>query len=137
MFGLGKLFGSGIGEAVKGIGDVVDKFVETDDEKRIAEQIKARMLMEPQLAQIEINKIEAAHRSIFVAGWRPFIGWVCGCALAWHFMAYDLLNWAAMQFNPEFIPPQLGGTEKLIAVVMSLLGLGGLRTFEKMKDKTK
>lgn len=137
MLELGKLFGAGISETVKGFADVVDKFVETDDEKRIAEQIKAKMLMEPQLAQIEINKIEAAHRSIFVAGWRPFIGWVCGAALAWHFMLFDLLNWVAMMFNPKFAPPILGGTEDLIAVVMSLLGLGGLRTLEKMKDKAR
>jgi hypothetical protein len=136
MFGIGKLFAGGITEAVGGIANVVDQFVETDDEKRIAKQITDRMLMEPKLAQIELNKIEAAHRSIFVAGWRPFIGWVCGVALLWHFMAYDLLNWAAMLFNPEFAPPKLGGTEKLIAVVMSLLGLGGLRTFEKFKGKT-
>jgi len=134
---LSSLIGGGIGSAVKGFADVVDQFVETDDEKRIAKQITDRMMMEPQLAQIELNKIEAAHRSIFVAGWRPFIGWVCGAALAWHFMLYDLLNWVAMMFNPEFAPPILGGTEKLIAVVMSLLGLGGLRTFEKMKDKSR
>ena len=67
MLGLGKLFGIGISDAVTGIAEVVDKFVETDDEKRLAEQIRARIIMKPQLAQVEINKIEAAHRSVFVA----------------------------------------------------------------------
>ena len=137
MLGLGKLFGIGISDAVTGIAEVVDKFVETDDEKRLAEQIRARMIMKPQLAQVEINKIEAAHRSIFVAGWRPFIGWVCGCALAWRYIGFDLLNWVALLVRPEFVPPKLDGTADLIAIVMSLLGLGGLRTFEKLKDKSK
>ena len=135
MFGLGKLFGSGIGEAVQGIGNVIDRFVETDDEKRLAKQIKEKMLMQPNLAQIEINKIEAGHRSIFVAGWRPFIGWVCGFALAWHFILFDMVSWATLVWFPEVQLPQLAGTETLITVLLAMLGLGGLRTFEKIKDK--
>ncbi len=86
------------------------------------------------LAQMEINKQEAAHRSLFVAGWRPFIGWVCGLALAWHFMGYDLLNWLRLVWMPDSPPlPALNGTETLITLLMSLLGLGGLRTIEKLK----
>ncbi len=137
MFGLGKLFGSGVGEAVQGIGNVIDQFVETDDEKRIAQQIKDRMLMQPNLAQIELNKIEASHRSIFVAGWRPFIGWVSGFALSWHFIFYDLLNWLLIVFGKEIKAPELAGTADLMMIVLSLLGLGGLRTYEKFKDKTR
>ena len=137
MLGLGKLFGSGVGEAVQGIGNVIDRFVETDDEKRVAQQIKDKMLMQPNLAQIEINKIEASHRSIFVAGWRPFIGWVCGLALAWHFILFDFLSWATLVWYPEVELPQLAGTETLITVLLAMLGLGGLRTFEKIKDKTR
>lgn len=137
MFGLGKLLGGGIEGTIKGFADVVNTFVETPDEKRIAKQITDKMLMAPNLAQIELNKIEAAHRSIFVAGWRPFIGWVCGVALAWNFMGYDLLTWFTLLFYPQFVPPELSGTEQLITIVLALLGLGGLRTFEKMKDKTR
>ena len=136
MFGLGKLFGSGIGEAVQGIGNVIDQFVETDDEKRLAKQIREKMLMQPNLAQIEINKIEAAHRNVFVAGWRPFIGWVCGFALAWHFILFDIVSWATLVWYPDIELPQLAGTETLVTVLLAMLGLGGLRTFEKIKDKS-
>jgi len=136
MLGLGNLFAGGIGQAIGGVANVIDQFVETDDEKRVAEQIKQKMLMEPVLAQTEINKIEAAHRSIFVAGWRPFIGWVCGAALAWRFIFFDLMTWVALVFNPAYTPPKLEGTSDLMMIVLSLLGLGGLRTYEKMKGKT-
>ncbi len=78
---LEKLIGGGIVSAAEGVANIIDRFVETDDEKKAAEIIKAKLMMTPSLAQIELNKIEAGHRSIFVAGWRPFIGWVCGFAL--------------------------------------------------------
>ncbi|MCK0068024.1 3TM-type holin [Kordiimonas laminariae] len=86
------------------------------------------------LAQMEINKTEAKHLSVFVAGWRPFIGWVCGFALMWHFMGFDILNWVRVAFFPEAPePPALGGSETLVTVLLSMLGLGGLRTVEKLK----
>lgn len=86
------------------------------------------------MAQMEINKTEAAHPSIFVAGWRPFIGWVCGFALLWHFMLFDLAHWCQIAFFPETPAlPSLSGTETLVTVLMSMLGLGGLRTVEKLK----
>jgi len=86
------------------------------------------------MAQMEVNKAEDQHPSVFVAGWRPFIGWVCGLALAWHFMGADLMNWLRLAFFPAMPePPQLAGTETLVTVLLSMLGLGGLRTVEKLK----
>jgi len=90
------------------------------------------------MAQMEVNKAEAQHPSVFVAGWRPFIGWVCGLALAvfllGNFMGADLLNWLRLAFFPTMPePPQLAGTETLVTVLMAMLGLGGLRTVEKLK----
>lgn len=80
--------------------------------------------------QVEVNKLEAQHRSIFVAGWRPFIGWVCGVALAYNFILRDIIGfWVEM-------PPALQ-MEHLMTVLLGMLGLGGLRTYEKLKDKTK
>lgn len=91
-------------------------------------------LLQAGLAQAEINKTEAQHPSVFVAGWRPFIGWVCGVALAWHFLGFDLANWLRIAFFPETpAPPALSGTETLVTVLLSMLGLGGLRTVEKLK----
>ena len=129
--------GGGLVSAAEGVANIVDKFVETDDEKRWAEQFKMRMMMQPSLAQIELNRVEAMHRSIFVAGWRPFIGWVCGFSLAWSFIIYDLLTWASITFyDSTIVFPQLNGTDQLMTIVLSLLGLGAVRTIEKLGNKS-
>lgn len=135
---LSGLIGGNVISAAEGVANIVDKFVETDEEKAVAERLKAKMMMEPSLAQIELNKVEAGHRSIFVAGWRPFIGWVCGFALAWHFILYDALVWVQVNFFPHATQvPKLTGTETLITVVLSLLGMGAFRTVEKLGGKAK
>ncbi len=134
---LGKLFGGGIVSAAEGVAGIVDKFVETPDEKAAAELIKAKLMMRPSLAQIELNKIEAMHRSIFVAGWRPWIGWICGFALGWHYILHDLMAWACAIFSPEIAPPELLGTGELVTVVMAMLGLGLYRTAEKFGGRAK
>ena len=82
--------------------------------------------------QAEINKVEAQHRTIFVAGWRPFIGWVCGFALAYNFVLRDMLIWF---IGPEQVPPALQ-MEHLMTVLVGMLGLGGMRTFEKLNNKS-
>ena len=84
--------------------------------------------------QLDINKTEAAHGSIFVAGWRPFIGWVCGMALVWNFIVQPLLLWIAWMMPDLGIDmstaPKLDSGE-LMTVLLGMLGLGGLRTYEK------
>ena len=101
----------------------------------IREAIKGKELDPNELIQIQtkINELEAQHRTIFGAGWRPFIGWISGIALAYNFVIRDLFIWA---FQPEQIPPAIQ-MEHLMTILMGMLGLGGLRTFEKIKDKTK
>ena len=124
--------------AAEGIANIIDQFVETDDEKRAAELIKAKLMMKPSLAQIELNKIEAGHRSIFVAGWRPFIGWVYGIALLWHFILFDLLPWITVNHFPHVTAlPELTGTETLVTVLLSLLGLGAMQTVEKFGGRAR
>lgn len=105
--------------------------------KDIREAIKGKELdpnkaMELLQVQSEINKIEAQHRSVFVSGWRPFIGWVCGVALLYNFILRDIIAW----ISPTVMPPSIQ-MEHLMTILFGLLGLGGLRTFEKIKDKTK
>lgn len=77
------------------------------------------------VGQMEINKVEAAHKSIFVAGWRPFIGWVCGVGLAYNVILSPILDiWLNVpEVNPDLLYP----------VLLGLLGLGTMRTFEKTK----
>ncbi|MBB57572.1 MAG: hypothetical protein CMM42_10125 [Rhodospirillaceae bacterium] len=135
---VGSIVGGGVVSAAEGVANIIDRFVETDEEKQAAEIIKARLMMKPSLAQVELNKIEAGHRSIFVAGWRPFIGWVCGFALLWHFILFDLLTWVTVNFFPHVTAlPELTGTETLVTVLLSLLGLGAMRTAEKFRGKAK
>lgn len=99
----------------------------------IREAIKGKE-MDPQRLielQAEINKVEAQNRSMFVSGWRPFIGWICGLAFGFHYIVMPLLL-AYTDIKPvEF------DTNSLFTVLMGMLGLGGLRTYEKLKDKTK
>jgi hypothetical protein len=82
--------------------------------------------------QTEINKIEASHQSIFVSGWRPYIGWVCGMAIAWAFLVAPMLSWLLPLTGVVAVVPPLQ-TEFLLELVFAMLGLGGLRTFEKLK----
>jgi hypothetical protein len=100
----------------------------------IRELIKGKEIDPQQLIELQsqINKMEAQHRTIFVAGWRPFIGWVCGVALAYNFVLRDMLVW---YMGAETAPPALQ-MEHLMTVLIGMLGLGGMRTFEKFKDKT-
>ena len=100
----------------------------------IREAIKGKELDPKELLEIQtkINEIEAQHRTIFVAGWRPFIGWICGIALMYNFVIRDLFIWVV---KPESIPPALQ-MEHLMTVLLCMLGLGGLRTYEKIKEKT-
>ena len=88
------------------------------------------------MAQIEINKIEAGHRSLFVAGWRPFVGWTCGIAMLYHFLLQPIIVFGLSAAGLSFDLPTFD-MGSLMTVLMGMLGLGGLRTFEKTKGVTK
>ncbi|WP_049974545.1 3TM-type holin [Azospirillum sp. B4] len=85
------------------------------------------------LAQMDVNKAEAASDSVFVAGWRPFIGWVCGAALAYQYIAMPVSVWLAGLALGHAIAPPPTLDDQLTTVLLGLLGLGGLRTLEKVK----
>ena len=134
---LGDLIGGSVVSAAEGVAGIIDRFVETDEEKRAAEIIKAKMMMAPSIAQIELNKIEAGHRSVFVAGWRPAVGWVCAIALLYNFIIRDVLAWVILNTGIQVsMPPDLA-LEHLMTVLLSLLGLGAMRTAEKFGGKTR
>jgi hypothetical protein len=120
---------------------ILDKFIEDKDAKNaMAHEIATmaeKAAHDAAMAQVEVNKAEAQHRSLFVAGWRPFIGWTCGVALAYHFVLNPLIvfgvAWAGVEI-PELPEFDMGS---LMTVLMGMLGLGGLRTYEKTKGLTK
>ena len=83
--------------------------------------------------QLDINKTEAASPSLFVAGWRPFIGWVCGSACAWNWVGLSIAKFVAITFFAHVIDLKPADISEMMPVLMGMLGLGGLRTFEKVK----
>ena len=84
------------------------------------------------LAKVELNKAEAQHKSVFVAGWRPFIGWTCGAGIAWAMVLQPIAQWGVTRWGDGAELPTID-TGYLMELIMGMLGMGGLRTFEKMK----
>ncbi|MCI0561999.1 MAG: holin family protein [Nitrososphaera sp.] len=85
------------------------------------------------LGQMEVNKVEAA-TDMFRGGWRPFVGWICGAALGYQFLLRPLLAWGtALAGNADVVPPELDLGD-LMTVLGGMLGLGSLRTFERIRQ---
>ena len=120
---------------------LLDKFVEDKDQKaKLAHEIATmgeKHAQEAMLAQLEIKKAEAASGSIFKGGWRPFVGWTCGVAFAYHFIIQPLVIFilTAIGMDIPDLPEFDMGT--LLPVLGGMLGIGGLRTYEKHKGLTK
>lgn len=85
------------------------------------------------VGQLEINKAEAASPDWFRAGWRPLIGYICAAALGWNYVVKPLAVWSCAIWFPEVVVPTLALDENLWQLMFGMLGLGGLRTFEKLK----
>ena len=118
------------------ISNILDKFVADKDLKQKLEHELKTELHRANMAQIEVNKVEAQHRTVFVAGWRPFTGWVCATALAYHFIIEPVLEFFLSWYGVEIQLPQFD-MGSLLTVLMGMLGLGGLRTYEKKQGLTK
>tara|TARA_R110000796_G_scaffold111580_1_gene223101 strand:- start:879 stop:1280 length:402 start_codon:yes stop_codon:yes gene_type:complete len=124
--------GSSVIEPVVAIGNVIDKLFTSDDERAAGELLKQKLAQAPMLAQSEINKVQASHRSTFVAGPRPFLMWVCGFGLLFAFVLNPIIEWIA----PERGSPDLP-LEAMMELTIAMLGLAGLRTLEKLKGVSK
>ena len=111
-----------------------------DEAAKLAHEIATmsdRHAQEALLAQLEINRAEAASGSFFKGGWRPAVGWVCAIAFAYHFVVKDLIVFGATFAGAELpeLPDFDMGT--LLTVLGGMLGIGGLRTYEKQRGLTK
>ena len=126
----------GQGGALKTISKVVDD-LHTSDEERLDKKILMQRIKQ-KLAekQINVNAKEAGHRSIFVSGWRPFIGWCGGFALAFEFILSPGIEWYSKFAGLNLLAPEIQ-TGPLLAIVTSMLGVASLRSFEKAKGLTK
>lgn len=122
------------------IGPVVgllDKFIADKDQKNaLAHEIATmseRHAQELAKSQLEVNKVEAASSSLFVSGWRPAVGWVCVLGMAGNFILIPLANFSLALFSVEVSIP-LVPLDTMMPVLMGMLGLGAMRTFEKIKS---
>jgi hypothetical protein len=104
---------------------ILDKVIPDKDLREKLSHEIATMADKQMSAQIEVNKVEAAHKSLFVAGWRPAIGWICGLALLYSTIISPILG---IWFTVPVVDTSL-----LTTVLMGMLGLGAMRTFEKTK----
>ena len=126
---------TGIGEIANGVSGILDKLFpdKTQAEKDLAALQIAQLQAEQQDKQMQadVNKVEAASNSIFVAGWRPFVGWVCGAGFGVTVLG-PLLTWIATLTGHPVQFPAID-TESLMTLLFGMLGLGGMRTAEKIK----
>ena len=114
------------------VAGIIDKVADKIDEFTLDKAEKAQLIQEINKAQIEVNKVEANSNSLFVSGWRPFVGWTCGIALCYHFVLQPFLTFVLYSFGHQIILPTFDmGT--LTTILMGMLGLGGLRSYEKVK----
>ena len=119
------------------VSGLLDKFIEDKDQKAaLAHEIATladKQANEQAVAQIELNKVEAAHQSMFVAGWRPSIGWVCSLAMLLNFILIPFIN-LGMEFAGADIRLDLIEMDTMMPVLLGMLGLGGMRSYEKARS---
>jgi hypothetical protein len=129
----------GIGSIIESVGKVAGDLVTTEKEKMELELRAKELDQAIDLSQIEVNKVEAQHSSVFVAGWRPAIGWVGVAAMAYQFLLYPLLLWGWTYFQGMgWIPTELNAppvleADQLWVILSGILGIAGMRSFEKTK----
>jgi len=127
------------GDLLKGIigpilGPLLDRIPNKSERARAQEEIEQKMLTAMTSlvqGQLAINAKEAEHGSIFVAGWRPGIGWICGIALGWNYILQPLLSWGFFMYGADLEGMPKLDTGELTTILLGMLGLGGLRTYEK------
>ena len=129
-----------LGNLIGPVTGLLDQFIEDKDQKaRLAHEISTmaeRHAQDLAKGQLEVNKAEAASRNVFVAGWRPFIGWVCGVAMAYNYVVQPMLIFGLAQADYLVALPAIDLSE-MMPVLLGMLGLGGLRSFEKFKGLSK
>ena len=115
---------------------LLDKFIEDKDQKAaLAHEIATmsqKYAQEIAKGQMAINEVEAAHKSLFVSGWRPFIGWTCGLGMFGNFITIPFSNFVLALLELDIVIP-LVPLETMMPVLMGMLGLGAMRTFEKTR----
>lgn len=123
------------------LANVVDKTIPDKAQKSVAMLELEKALVDNadkiNLETIKTNQIEAGHKSVWVAGWRPAIGWSCSLGIAWLFIGHPIATWVAQILGYTGMVMPTIDTEILLELTLAMLGMAGLRTFEKIKGVTK
>lgn len=140
----------GIAEVISGaigpVANLIDELFTSDEERLSKQEALERLRQIPGIAQVKLNTVEAAHRTIWVAGWRPFIGWTGGSVIAYHFILQPMAQYGIRIYAA--LHPEAAGlaeiadlptldTGPIFALIMGMLGMGGLRSWEKNKGLAK
>ncbi|WP_190365752.1 3TM-type holin [Pseudoalteromonas sp. S16_S37] len=129
---LSNLFSAATKDPIEAVGNILDELITSEEEVLNHELLKARLVSKSREVQAHINAVSASHRSVFVAGARPFLMWVCGLGFLFAFVINPLLQW----LWPEVGAPQLP-LDVMLELTLGMLGLAGLRTVEKIKGVAK
>ena len=123
------------------IGGIVNKFIpDRDQQAKLHAELQMKLLeieADSAKAQAEINNTEAANSNLFVSGWRPCVGWVCATAFAWQFVIQPFFSFAYTLYAKQPAPVVALDHDALNTVLFGLLGLGGFRSWEKVKGVSK
>ena len=120
-----------VGNVVREVGTVLDSVFTSDDERLSHEEIKIKLNNAPHAVMGKLSIIEAGHRSLFVAGWRPAVGWICAIGIGFAFIGNPLLQ--------RFVGGDIVAVplDMILELVLAMLGMGALRTFEKVNGVSK
>ena len=121
-----------IDKLIEPISDILDKLIPDKDLKYKLQHELNQELHKANIAQLEVNKVEAGHSSLFVSGWRPFIGWTCGLGMFGNFITIPFANFVLALVSIDIVIP-LVPLETMMPVLMGMLGLGAMRSFEKTR----
>ena len=124
-------FGKDVAAPIDALGNTIDKMFTNDEERMQAQAVLDKIRIQPAILNAEMNKIEAQHRSLFIAGWRPCVGWICAAGIGFAFIGNPLLERFVVG-DPVAVP-----LDMILELVLAMLGMGALRTFEKVKGVTK
>ena len=126
---------TGIGAVATSITGIVDKFfpdkTQEEKDKMALVMLQAQGDINANLAQLDVDKTEASNPSLFVSGWRPFVGWVCGAACAWNWVGLPIVKAVTAEFGRTLAAAPADLTQ-MLPLLMGMLGMGALRTYEKI-----
>ena len=132
---------SGLNALIGPISALLDKVIPDKDlREKLSHDIATmaeKHTQEQVMAQIEVNKVEAAHHNMFVSGWRPFCGWVCSFGVGYNYILRPLLNYILAIFYPLVHQMESLDMSQLMPLLMGMLGFGALRSYEKVKNKSR